>query len=268
MALTNASMPTKRRILAVCVKLFLERGYRRTTLAEIIKRADVSCSSFQNIFGAKDGVLTELVEFMFGNQFSSAKKMIGNQMPPVYVYALETVIQLTLTEMNENLREIYVESYTKREALEYIYRNTAKEIGDIFKSYLPEFTDKDFFIMEVGSSGIMRSYMARKCDERFFTLEKKIDMFLEMSLSVYQVPPDERKKIIEYIHRLDIRSITERVMQNLFESLEMRYSFELDPRYLARVHAANHSENSDAEPNEGFGDNVEQGDISAELTVE
>ena len=65
MALTNASLPAKRRILAVCVKLFLEQGYKKTTVAEIVQKADVSNSSFQNIFRAKDGVLTELVAFMF-----------------------------------------------------------------------------------------------------------------------------------------------------------------------------------------------------------
>ena len=40
MALTNASLPAKRRILAVCVKLFLEQGYKRTTVAEIVREAD------------------------------------------------------------------------------------------------------------------------------------------------------------------------------------------------------------------------------------
>ena len=72
-ALTNASLPAKRRILTVCVKLFLEKGYRKTTLAEIIEKAEVSYSSFQNIFRAKDGVLTELTEFMFSNQFTAAR---------------------------------------------------------------------------------------------------------------------------------------------------------------------------------------------------
>ena len=71
-ALTSASLPAKRRILTVCVKLFLEKGYTKTTVAEIVQKADVSNSSFQNIFRAKDGVLTELVEFMFGNQFDMA----------------------------------------------------------------------------------------------------------------------------------------------------------------------------------------------------
>lgn len=65
MALTNASLPAKRRILTVCVKLFLEQGYKKTTVAQIVQGAEVSNSSFQNIFRAKDGVLTELVTFMF-----------------------------------------------------------------------------------------------------------------------------------------------------------------------------------------------------------
>ena len=72
--ITSASLPAKKRILTVCVKLFLEKGYRRTTLAEIIEKADVSYSTFQNIFRAKDGVLTELVEFMFSNQFAMWKR--------------------------------------------------------------------------------------------------------------------------------------------------------------------------------------------------
>ena len=70
-AITSASLPTKKRILTVCVKLFLEKGYKQTTLAEINEKAGVSFSQFQNIFRAKDGVLTELVEFMFENQFAN-----------------------------------------------------------------------------------------------------------------------------------------------------------------------------------------------------
>ena len=115
-SITSASLPAKKRILTVCVKLFLEKGYRRTTLAEIIEKAEVSYSTFQNIFRAKDGVLTELVEFMFSNQFAMARSMTGAQLPPVYTYAVETAIQMTLTELNENLREIYIEAYTQKEA--------------------------------------------------------------------------------------------------------------------------------------------------------
>ena len=104
-------MPAKKRILTVCVRLFLEKGYRKATLAEIIDKAEVSYSTFQNIFHAKGGVLTELVAFMFSNQFAMARSATGAKLPPVYIYAVETAIQMTLTELNENLREIYIEAY-------------------------------------------------------------------------------------------------------------------------------------------------------------
>ena len=225
-ALTDASLLAKNRILAVCVKLFLEKGYRRTTLAEIIDRAGVSCSTFQNIFRAKDGVLTELVKFMFSNQFTMARGMAGTKLPPVYVYAIETAIQLTLTEMNENLREIYIEAYTQREASEYIFQETAKELHRIFGACQPGLTQRNFYEMEIGSAGIMRAYMAHPCDEDL-TLEKKIRLFHTMALRAYNVPENERERAIRFVEGLDVRAISEQVMQMLFSTLAMHFRFSL-----------------------------------------
>ena len=226
MAITSASLPAKKRILTVCVRLFLEKGYKRSTLAEIIDKADVSYSTFQNIFRAKDGVLTELAQFMFSNQFAMARGEAGANLPPVYVYAVETAIQMTLTELNENLREIYIEAYTEKEASEYIRRETAKELHSIFGSYQPDATERDFYDMEIGSAGIMRSYMAHPCDEEL-TLEKKLRLFLTMSLRAYNVPNEEVEQVIRFVEGLDIRGIAEQVMQKLFKALAMRYEFSL-----------------------------------------
>lgn len=226
MALTSASLPAKKRILTVCVKLFLEKGYKKATLAEIIEKADVSYSTFQNIFRAKDGVLTELVKFMFENQFAMARSEAGAKLPPVYVYAVETAIQMTLTELNENLREIYIEAYTQQEASEYIFRETARELHQIFGPYQPELTAQDFYYMEIGSASIMRGYMAHPCGGAL-TLEKKLRLFLTMTLRAYRVPEAEVEQAIRFVEGLDIRATAERVMQTLFQALAMRFEFSL-----------------------------------------
>ena len=220
------SLPAKKRILTVCVRLFLEKGYKKATLAEIIEKADVSYSTFQNIFRAKDGVLTELAQFMFSNQFAMARDAAGETLPPVYVYAAETAIQITLTELNENLREIYIESYTQSEVSDYIFRATAKELYRIFGAYQPELTERDFYDMEIGSASIMRGYMAHPCDEAL-TLEKKLRLFITMSLRVYNVPNEEIDKAIHFVEGLDIRTISEQVMQQLFKVLAMHFEFSL-----------------------------------------
>ena len=192
-------------------------------MAEIIEMSGVSSSSFQNIFRAKDGVLTELVQFMFSAQFGAARRVTG-ALPPVCVYAAETAIQLALAELNENLREIYTEAYSQREASEYIFRETTKELQGIFGVYLPGLDEDDFFALEIGSAGMMRGYMARPCDGEL-TLEKKLHSFLSMSLRAYNVPEEEIAMALAFVEGLDIRAVAHQVMQELFRALAIRYDF-------------------------------------------
>ena len=217
---------SKRRILSVCVKLFIEKGYKRTTNAEILSLADVTSSTFYNIFSSKDGVLLELADFMFENQFSSAEQIVGKDVSPVMVYAAETALQLTLTELNENLREIYLEAYSHPNIAEYIYRSTANKLYRIFSPYLPECTVDDFYELELASAGIMRGYMSRPCDEKF-TLEKKLERFIRMSLGAYNVPAAEQERALKYVLGMDIVSVANAVMQKLFEALAMKFDFTL-----------------------------------------
>ena len=178
------------------------------------------------LFPSKEALLLELVEFMFSSQFSAARKIAGADLPPIYVYAVETAIQMTLTELNENLREIYIEAYTQKEASEFIFRETAKELYQIFGSYQPELTARDFYDMEIGSASIMLGYMAHPCDGEL-TLEKKLRLFLTMSLRAYNVPKEETEQAIRFVEGLDIRTISEQVMQALFHALAMRFEFSL-----------------------------------------
>ena len=218
---------TEKRILQVCIKLFLEKGYKNASTTQIQNDAKVSCSSFQNIFKNKEGVLLELVKYMFKNQFGIARNALGEELSPVYVYGVETAIQLTLTELNENLRDIYVEAYTRETTLDYIQKETAKELKEIFGAYQPELTEKDFYQLELGTAGLMRGYMANPCTEDF-TLEQKLNTFLTLALRCYKVPEDEIDKVLAYIAGLDVRNLAQAVMEELIEKLAMRYEFSLE----------------------------------------
>ena len=224
MAVRSDGIQTEKRILQACVRLFLENGYHQTTMLQILKEAQVSSSSVQNLFHSKDGVLLELVKFMFENQFGIARNVAGAALPPVYVYAAETALQITLTELNENLREIYLEAYTQERLLNYIQQSTAKELHRIFGPYQPELTEQDFYQLEFGSAGLMRGYMANPCTENF-PLEKKLNSFVTMALRGYKVPEEELQQVLAFISGLDMRSIAQNVMEELFRQLAMRYEF-------------------------------------------
>ena len=227
MAVRSDGLQTKKRILQACVRLFLENGYHQTTMLQILREAKVSSSSFQNLFHSKDGVLMELVGFMYENQFGMARSVAGEALPPVYVYAAETALQITLTELNENLREIYLEAYTQERVLDYIQRATAKELYRIFGPYQPELTEQDFYKLEFGSAGLMRGYMANPCTADF-TLERKLNKFVTLALRGYKVPEEELQKVLVFLAGLDMRGIAQSVMEDLFRRLAMRYEFSLD----------------------------------------
>lgn len=159
MARRYDSKEAKRRILTACVRLFLEKGYTNTKVAEILKEADVSAGSFQNIFRTKDGVLTELIGMMFSRQFGAVRPLAANAPSPVYLYAVETALQLAMTELSENLRDIYVEAYTFPATAEIIHRSTTAELQAAFSAYLPGCAECDFYEMELGTAGMMRGYM-------------------------------------------------------------------------------------------------------------
>ena len=210
----------------MCVRLFLEQGYKSTSVSQIVDEAGVARGSYLNLFPTKDKILLDLTETMFGGQFGTARSIAGDDLPPVYAYAVETAIQLTLTELNENLREIYVESYTVPDIAEYIYLHTTAELKQIFGGNFPDYSDADFYEMDIGTAGLMRSYMARKCDIHF-PLERKIGRFLTAAMRVYKVPEDEQEKVLSFIRTLDIEAIATEVMHRLFAMLEMKYEFKL-----------------------------------------
>lgn len=215
----------KKRILTVCVKLFLEQGYKKTTVAQIVAGADVSNSSFQNIFKAKDGVLTDLVNFVFGSQYSVSRKIVGNR-SPLYVYAVDCALQLALTELNDNLREIYVEAYSHEGALSAIHEHCMEEMRGIFAPYLPDITEDEFYALEVGTAGLVRAFMDERCSERM-SLERKLDGFLTLNLRGLKVPEQEIRSVLNFIHTLDIEDLAEEAMDGLFKALSMHYEFSL-----------------------------------------
>lgn len=220
------SSETKRKILTACVRLFLEQGYKNTSVSQIVDEAGVARGSYLNLFPTKDKILLDLVETIFSGQFNVARSIAGQNLPPVFAYAVETCLQLTLTEFNENLREIYIEAYSVPDTAEYIYLHTTAELKQIFGANFPDYSDSDFYEMEIGTAGLMRNYMARKCDIHF-PLERKLSRFLTAAMRVYLVPKEEQERVLAFIGSIDIQELALTVMHKLFAMLEMKYDFKL-----------------------------------------
>ena len=208
---------TQQKVLRAAVALFLEKGYTKTTTGEIAKAAGIGQSSFFHVFPSKEALLLELVQRMFGGQFDLAGQHSSED--PVFLYAVETALQLHIAELTEPLRELYVMGYSLPTTSAYIYRSTAKRLQAIFGPYLPEAQPKDFYEMDIASASIMRGFMSVPCD-LYFTMEAKITRFLDCTLKLYDVPPEKRAAVTAAVLQLDLHTMAVGIIQKTVQQAE------------------------------------------------
>lgn len=209
---------TQQKVLRAAVRLFLEKGYVKTTTGEIAKAAGIGQSSFFHVFPSKEALLLELVRRMFSGQFALAEQHNAAQ-EPVLVYAAETALQLHIVELSEPLRELYVTAYSLPTTADYLYHSTAKRLQTMFGNYLPDAQPKDFYELEIASAGIMRSFMSVPCD-LYFTAQAKITRFLDCALRLYDVPREKRQTVTAAVLRLDLRTMARDIIQNTIQQVE------------------------------------------------
>lgn len=212
----------RNKILRSAVKLFLEGGYEKTTTANIAQAAGMAPSSFFAAFENKEALLYTLTESMFESQFDNAEKLIGSSADPLLVYAVETALQMYITELSEPLRELYVMAYSLPTTSEYIYQNTAKKVGALFKDYVPGAQEKDFYEMDIASAGVMRGFMAKHCD-LYFTIDQKLKRFLGCCFTLYHVQQEKQDAVIGAVLAMELKPIAEKIIADTVARAEQGF---------------------------------------------
>lgn len=211
----------RNKMLKAATFLFLEQGYDKTTTTQIAKAAGMSQASFFAAFESKEAILLELTKIMFSSQFVAAAAMMPTD-DPLLLYALETGLQLHITELSEPLRELYVATYSLPSTSEYVYQNTTEKLIKIFAPYLPEAQKKDFYELEIASASITRGFMARPCD-LYFTMERKLRRYLSCCFRIYKVPQEVYAPVIEAALRRDLKSDAEKIIAATVQRAELGF---------------------------------------------
>ncbi len=211
----------RNKMLKAATFLFLEQGYDKTTTTQIAKAAGMSQASFFAAFESKEAILLELTKIMFSSQFVAAAAMMPTD-DPLLLYALETGLQLHITELSEPLRELYVATYSLPSTSEYVYQNTTEKLIKIFAPYLPEAQGNDFYELEIASASITRGFMARPCD-LYFTMERKLRRYLSCCFRIYKVPQEVYAPVIEAALRRDLKSDAEKIIAATVQRAELGF---------------------------------------------
>lgn len=217
--LQHKGIVRRNKMMLAAVKMFLEHGYEKTTTAQIAKEAGMAPSSFFAAFENKEELLLTLVKLMFSSQFENTEKLLGEDADPLLIYGVETTLQMYITELSESLRELYVKAYSLPTTSEFIYVSTASKLQELFKEYMGDVQLKDYYEMDIASCGVVRGFMAKRCD-LYFTMEDKIRRLLACCLTLYKVPEQKQNQVVEQVLRMDLKTMAERTIAETIQRAE------------------------------------------------
>lgn len=124
---------------------FYKKGYSDTSIRELANAADVSPATFYQSFGDKEGLLYELMKYVLHRQFDVASALVeGYPEDKILYYAVETTLQLYLTESGENIRDLYETAYSSRKTTELLQSTITDKLEYVFKEQLPEYEKRIF----------------------------------------------------------------------------------------------------------------------------
>ena len=169
---------TKALVLNSATQLFIKNGYKNTRIRDIAIESNVGYTEIFRMFNDKDSLLSQLVDILIEYQFEISKKILKDKTDDkLLIYAFECVLQLYITEINNNIREMYAVSYTMPQISYKIYDNIALKLEEIFKDHLPDYETKDFYELEIAAAGVMRGFIINPCTIDF-PIQNKVKRFL------------------------------------------------------------------------------------------
>ena len=205
----------KAAVLLEATKLFRQQGYTNTTVREIAEAAGLSKSNLMYAFKSKEDILAMLVTYAQENRFSMANRLVADKTEdPLLIYAVETALQLYITESDENIRDVYSAAYSLPTTVDIIQHTITQRLERVFKNHLPDLQTRDFYELEIASSGIMRAFITRPCDI-YFTIERKVARFLETIFLIWRVSEDKIRQAIDFVYQFDLDTAAEKTVQNI-----------------------------------------------------
>lgn len=207
--LRHRGIVRKEKMMKAASYLFLKNGYERTTTASIAKSAGMSAPSFFAAFDTKEILMLELVKCFFDNTPESMKQFLSVSQDKLLLFAAENALTMYITELSESLREMYVVAHSLPLPSEYVYQKNLEKFSDAFSTFLPE--ENALYEMNLAACGVKRAFLAKHCT-LYFTIEQKVERYLECCLTMYHIPEEKQQQVIQTVLQMDLKTAAENVI--------------------------------------------------------
>lgn len=222
---------TKKEIIQVAIRLFLEQGFTDTSVKQISDTLGISTGNLTFHYPTKEHLLAVLVDILCDFQWHAMEVAFEEGTTPLMALCLELATMAAICEENEISRDFYLSAYTHPMTLDTIRINDQQKAQKLFAPYCAGWEDWNFAEAETLVSGIeYATLMNTPCSP---ALPIRIAGALKTIMKMYGVPDVQCDECIERVLQMDYRSIGHRVLKE-FNNYVLNVSEEQLTEYLLK----------------------------------
>ena len=212
---TRKPSPMKAAIIKAASELFFEKGFSKTTSAELCKKIDIGTGNLTFYFPTKEHILSVLVQMMIDFQWKEMEAQTDEGKSSLLAYCLELTTLAAIGEEIPQMHEFLTAAYSHPTTLDLIRSNDVEKIKRVFAEYTEGWDDDKFTETETLISGI--EYATLMHTEHTATLEHRIEGALNTIMMMFGVPEELRKAKIKKVLAMDYRAIGRKVYEEFKE---------------------------------------------------
>lgn len=156
---------TRRRILEESIKLFIEQGYDKTTVRQIILKAGILNGSLYNIYKSKDEIFVDIAEVAFTEASALMEDVIGPEASPEDILCFPVCIQIYASFRSPRIAELLSIAHFKWEIFQSVlgfYKGWLNERSHLWEGL----TDRPGFDLKlIAFSGSLGSVLKTIAEE-------------------------------------------------------------------------------------------------------
>ena len=215
MARTRKPSPMKAAIVKAASELFFEKGFSKTTSAELCKKIDIGTGNLTFYFPTKEHILSVLVQMMIDFQWKEMEAQTDEGKSSLLAYCLELTTLVALSEEIPQMQDFLFAAYSHPTTLDLIRTNDTEKIRQVFTEYTVGWDDEKFIETETLISGI--EYATLMHTEHTASIERRIEGALNTIMMLFDVPEELRRTKIKKVLAMDYRAIGRKVYEEFKE---------------------------------------------------
>lgn len=189
----------RHKILDTARALFVQQGYKKTTIRQIVQYSGVLTGSIYYLFRNKEDIFQALILELMKSCIDIIENHCARESAG-FKYAALCMVELRAVEANELVRDTFYEGYTSKIMFEKMVEHQAAMMQELFGS---RYTEQEYYTKALLIKGAMRAcvmvfYFQHPLDAAACRQE-----LLRVMLLLFEVPDEEQQEIMQRIQRMD-----------------------------------------------------------------